>query len=283
VAPLALGGDATVIRGRLWRLAVFLFVLGFTLNLAGIVSHVAVSSFARRWFSTALPGAWTTEWYAYSWREFQLASVLTVTATVATTVTALALLLGFPAAYVLARRGFRAKNAVLLLYFLPLLIPQMTYGIPLATSLYRYHVGGTMAGVILANLVPMLPLAIFVLLPFIEQISESLEWAARVHGAGRWQVFCRIVLPLARPGLLTAGLLVLVNTVANFELTFLLSGAGSQTLVVALYYAVFAAGMRPIYSVDAMAVIYMAIVLLILLVALRFVRPTQMVFRIGGR
>jgi putative spermidine/putrescine transport system permease protein len=272
-----------VIRGRLWRLAIFLFVLGFTLNLAGIVSHVAVSSFARRWFSTALPGAWTTEWYAYSWREFQLASVLTVTATVATTVTALALLLGFPAAYVLARRGFRAKNAVLLLYFLPLLIPQMTYGIPLATSLYRYHVGGTMAGVILANLVPMLPLAIFVLLPFIEQISESLEWAARVHGAGRWQVFRRIVLPLALPGLLTAGLLVLVNTVANFELTFLLSGAGSQTLVVALYYAVFAAGMRPIYSVDAMAVIYMAIVLLILLVALRFVRPTQMVFRIGGR
>src|SRR5256885_9826175 len=63
-------------------------------------------------------------------------------ATVAVTVTALALLLGFPAAYVLARRGFPAKNAVLLLYFLPLLIPQMTYGIPLATSLYRYRIGG---------------------------------------------------------------------------------------------------------------------------------------------
>src|SRR5262249_51431613 len=140
-----------VMRARLWRLAVFLFILGFTLNLVGIVSHVAVSSFARRWFATPLPPAWTTEWYVYSWREFQLADVLTVTAIVALTVPALALLLGFPAAYVLARRGFRAKNAVLLLYFLPLLIPQMTYGIPLATSLYRYRVGGTMAGVILAN------------------------------------------------------------------------------------------------------------------------------------
>src|SRR6058998_3324744 len=236
-------------KRRIWRLAVFLFILGFTLNLAGIVSHVVVSSLAKRWFATPLPGAFTTEWYAYSWREFQLADVLTVTATVAVTVTALALLLGFPAAYVLARRGFRAKNAVLLLYFLPLLIPQMTYGIPLATSLYRYRIGGTVAGVILANLVPMLPLAIFVLLPFIEQISETLEWAARVHGAGRWQVFRRVVLPL----------------------------------VVALYYAVFAAGMRPIYSVDAMAVIYMAIVLVMLLVALRFVRPTQMVFRLGGK
>jgi putative spermidine/putrescine transport system permease protein len=96
-------------------------------------------------------------------------------------------------------------------------------------------------------------------------------------------VFRRVVLPLARPGLLTAGLLVLVSTIANFELTFLLSGAGSQTLVVTLYYAVFASGMRPVYSVDAMAVIYMVTVLLILLVALRYVRPTQMVFRLDRR
>jgi putative spermidine/putrescine transport system permease protein len=270
-------------RSGVWRLAVFLFVVGFVLNLVGIVGHVAVSSFAKRWFTTPFPATWTTEWYAYSWHEFQLGQVLTVTVVVAGTVTALALLLGFPAAYLLARHDFRGKSGLLLLYFLPLLIPQMTYGIPLATTLYRYRIGGTVYGVILANLVPMLPLAVFVLLPFFEQISVNLEWAARVHGASRLQVFRRVVLPLAVPGLLTAGLLILVNTVANFELTFLLSGAGSQTLVVTLYYAVFAAGMRPIYSVDAMAVIYMAIVLAILLVALRFVRPTQMVFRLDRR
>src|SRR6267143_624153 len=234
-------------RGRLWRLALYLFVLGFILNLLGIVSHVMVSSFAKRWFGTPLPRSFTTEWYTYAWNEFGLAQVLGVTLLVALIVVFLALLLGFPAAYILARRNFRGKPLLLLLYFLPLLTPQMTYGIPLATTLFKYRIGGTIAGVILANLVPMLPLAIFVLLPFVEQISESLEWAARVHGAGRWQVFRRVVLPLALPGLLTAGLLVLVNTVANFELTFLLSGAGSQTLVVALYYAVFAAGMRPIY------------------------------------
>src|SRR5437763_15627229 len=114
-------------------------------------------------------------------------------------------------------------------------MPPMAYGIPLATSLYRYRLGGTIGGVILAHLVPMLPQAIFVLLPFVEQISESLEWAARVHGAAPRQVFRRVVLPLALPGLLTAGLLVLVNPVANFELTFVLAGACSQMLVVALY------------------------------------------------
>jgi putative spermidine/putrescine transport system permease protein len=87
-------------------------------------------------------------------------------------------------------------------------------------------------------------------------------------------------LQLLLPGLLTAGILVLVNTVSNFELTFLVSGAGSQTLVVALFYNVFAGGVRPVYSVDAMAVMYMTMVMILLIVALRFVRPTQMVFRL---
>src|SRR5262245_64076144 len=142
-------------HGRLWRLALYMFVLGFILNLLGIVSHVIVSSFAKRWFGTPLPRSFTTEWYSYAWTEFGLGHVLGVTLVVALAVVFLALLLGFPAAYILARRNFRGKSLLLLLYFLPLLIPQMTYGIPLATTLYRYAVGGTVAGVILANLVPM--------------------------------------------------------------------------------------------------------------------------------
>jgi putative spermidine/putrescine transport system permease protein len=50
--------------------------------------------------------------------------------------------------------------------------------------------------------------------------------------------------------------------------------------VVALFYNVFAGGVRPVYSVDAMAMMYMTMVMLLLIVALRFVRPTQMVFRL---
>lgn len=267
-------------RGRLWGLALYLFVLGFILNLLGIVSHVVVSAFAYRWFGTPLPRAFTTEWFSFAWKEFGLARVLGVTIFVALAVVVLALLLGFPAAYVLARRNFRAKPFLMLLYFLPLLIPQMTYGIPLATTMFRYGIGGSVAGVTLAVLVPMVPLAVFILMPFFEQISLNLEWGAAVMGANRFQVFRRVLLPLTLPGLLTAGILILVNTVSNFELTFLVSGAGSQTLVVALFYNVFAGGVRPVYSVDAMAMMYMIMVLSLLLVALRFVRPTQMVFRL---
>ena len=75
-------------------------------------------------------------------------------------------------------------------------------------------------------------------------------------------------------------LLVLVRTIAMFELSFLAAGPTSQTLVVVLYYSVFASGVRAIQSIDAMAVIYMITTLVWLLLALRFVNPTQIVARV---
>ena len=93
------------------------------------------------------------------------------------------------------------------------------------------------------------------------------------------QLFLRVLLPLLLPGVLAALLLVLVRTIAMFELTFLTAGPDSQTLVVALYYAVFASGVRAGQSIDVMAVVYMVTTLVWLLLALRFVNPTQIVAR----
>jgi len=85
--------------------------------------------------------------------------------------------------------------------------------------------------------------------------------------------------PMLAPGILAASLLVLVRTIGMFELTFLTAGPDSQTLVVALYYAAFAPGIRAGQSVDAMAVVYMAVTLFWLVVALRFIDPTAIVGR----
>ena len=188
-------------------------------------------------------------------------------------------LIGVPAAYAMARREFPGKRAVMLLFLLPLMVPPITYGIPMATVLYRAHLAGSIWGVILANLVPTVPFVVLIMIPFVEQIDPRVEAAARVFGAGIGRLFVQVLLPLLTPGILAAMLLVLVRTVAMFELTFLTSGPTSQTLVVALYYAVFAAGVRPGQSVDAMAVVYMVTTLVWLLIALRFVNPTQIVGR----
>ncbi|MEJ1978426.1 MAG: ABC transporter permease subunit [Acetobacteraceae bacterium] len=129
-----------------------------------------------------------------------------------------------PAAYALARREFPGKKAVMLLFLLPLLIPPITFGIPLATVLYRVGVAGSMAGVVVANLVPTVPFVVLVMIPFIEQIDPKIEQAARVFGADTKRLFAYVLLPLLLPGVMAALLLVLVRTIAMFELTFLVAG-----------------------------------------------------------
>ena len=250
------------------------------LNIALMIAAVATNSVARRWFGTLFPESFTLDWYQAAWKEFQLSSVLLVTVQVVLTVVALAVLIGVPAAYTLARREFTGKRALMMLFLLPMMIPPITYGIPLATVLYKLHLAGTLAGVILANLLPALPFVILVMTPFIEQIDPNVEAAARVFGARTFQMFRHVLLPLLMPGILAASLLVLVRTIAMFELTFLTAGPDSQTLVVALYYAVFAAGVRAPQSIDAMAIVYMAVTLVWLLIAMRFVSPTQLVSRV---
>jgi putative spermidine/putrescine transport system permease protein len=252
----------------------------FLVNVALLIAVVAVNSFAEHWLGTWLPENWTLSWYSSAWREFQLGSVLTVTVEVVFAVVALSIIVGVPAAYVLARRTFRGKQALLFLFLLPLMVPPITYGIPLATVMYKVGLAGTLAGVILANTIPALPFVILVMTPFIEQIDPNLESAARVSGAALWQMFRYVLVPLLAPGILAAALLVGVRTMAMFELTFLVAGPDSQTLVVALYYAVFAAGVRAPQSVDAMAMVYMLVTLLWLAVALQFVNPTQLVSRV---
>lgn len=255
-------------------------VLGFfLLNVVAMVISVTFDSFATSWFDTALPSGWTLRWYRFASSTFQLVRTLIVTAQVSVTVVLASLALGAPAAYVLARRDFPGKRALLGLFLLPMLVPPITYGIPLAAALYKVQLGGSLAGVILANLVPAVPFVIFVLVPFIEQIDENIETAARMCGASTWRVFSRILAPLTVPGLLAAGLLVLIRVLAMFELTFLTAGPDDETLVVALYNQVYAAGIRPAQAIDAMAVVYMLTTFIPLLIALRFVNPTQMVVR----
>lgn len=269
----------TGIGSRLWRIAVWAVTILFVLNLLAMIASVVVNSFATRWLGTWLPVGYTTRWYVSAWQEFQLDDILIVTFQVVFVVVAISGLLGVTAAYALARRDFPGKRAVMLVFLLPLLVPPITYGIPMATVLYQAGLAGTFWGVVVANLVPTIPFVVLVMIPFIEQIDPRIEAAARVFGASTPRLFVQILLPLLLPGMLAAMLLVLVRTIAMFELTFLTAGPTSQTLVVALYYAVFAAGVRAGQSIDAMAVIYMAVTLVWLVLALRFVNPTQLVGR----
>lgn len=255
-------------------------VVLFMILLAGVILSVVVNSVGVRWFGTWLPNGYTFQWYKQAWNDFGLFHVTIVTLEVAVSVVVLSVLVGAPASYVLARRTFPGKKLVYFSFLLPIMMPPITYGIPLATVLYKFGLAGNLSGVILANLVPCVPFVILTMTPFIEQIDPTIERAARMSGARTFAVFTRILAPLLVPGILAASILVLVRTVGMFELTFLTAGPSSNTLVVALFNSMNAAGIRAQQSVDAMAVLYVALMMVLLIVAMRFVNPTQLVAQV---
>jgi putative spermidine/putrescine transport system permease protein len=188
---------------RTWEALIWGVLTLFLINVGMMIAAVGTNSLARRWLGTWLPDGYTTQWYSAAWTEFQLGSVLWVTVQVVFWVVLVSLLLGVPAAYTLARKDFRGKKALLLLFLLPLMVPPITYGIPLATVMYQLHLAGTLPGVIIANLIPATPFVILVMTPFIEQIDPNIESAARVFGAGQLKMFrhaCTLLAPASCRG-----------------------------------------------------------------------------------
>ncbi len=139
----------------------------YTLNICGILFTVILNSVSREWYSGVLPTIYTTEWYTYIAGEHDIPNLLFVTFIVSFFVVVISLLIAFPTAYALARYKFRLRGLLMTLLLLPMIIPPMAYGIPLATTLYTVRLATKISGVIIANLVPIIPFMILILTPFI--------------------------------------------------------------------------------------------------------------------
>jgi putative spermidine/putrescine transport system permease protein len=265
------------------KIGKFLFIAVIVCYVAivlGILLTVVLNSLASTWYTGLLPASLTTKWYEYAQNDHSIPPIVANTFIVSIVDVLIGLLIAFPAAYALARSDFRGKGLLLSLFLLPMIVPPMAYGIPLAMLCYKFHLAGQITGTIVVNLVPIVPFMILVLMPFIEQVGTNLESAAKMLGAKRLTIFRKVLIPLTTPGILTAGILSLVKSISMFELSYLVVGGRNQTIVVSLFSDAYAAGSRPPQAVDALAVIYFLIAMTCLLISLRFVSPTQMVFKL---
>jgi putative spermidine/putrescine transport system permease protein len=246
----------------------------FVLVLLALFGSVLIESVATDWRGGWWPDGFTTRWFGEAWTGNDVKTALGATLTSAVAVVAVALLVGVPAGYALARRGFPGRAAVMAFLLLPVMLPPLTYAVQLTALLYRVGLGGSLLGVVIANLVPTVPLVVLVVVPFVTRIPVEVEGAARVFGAGRLRLFTRVLVPLLRPGILAAAVLAFVRVLGSFELTFFISDEHSQTLVVSLYGAASNPNGAAPPLIAAMAVYYMAVAVVFLAVGLRFVDPT---------
>jgi multiple sugar transport system permease protein len=121
--------------------------------------------------------------------------------------TILALIVGSFAAYALARLRFPNKFLLLALILSISTFPPIAIAAPIFKLWTEVGFYDTYIGLILPYLTFALPLAIYILTSFFKEIPKELEEAALVDGATYFQAFRKVVLPLAAPGLVTAGLL----------------------------------------------------------------------------
>jgi multiple sugar transport system permease protein len=146
--------------------------------------------------------------------------------------TLFALIVGVPAGYGVAR--MRATKAAVVI-LIARITPGLSYLIPLFLLFQWLGLLGTLWPQIIIHLVVTVPIVIWIMIGYFETTPMELEEAARIDGAGRWQVFRYVALPIARPGIVVAMILSVIFSWNNFVFGIVLAGRETRTLPVAVY------------------------------------------------
>jgi multiple sugar transport system permease protein len=148
------------------------------------------------------------------------------------TATGLALLLGVPAGFGIAKS--RATRVAALI-MIARVTPGLSYLIPLFLLFQWLGLIGTLTPLIITHLVITVPIVVWIMIGFFEGLPAELEEAALVDGATIWQAFRHIAMPLARPGITVAMILAFIFSWNNFIFGVVLAGRETRTLPVAVY------------------------------------------------
>jgi multiple sugar transport system permease protein len=129
---------------------------------------------------------------------------------------ALSLLVGVPAAYALARFKFRFKEDIAFMFLSFRFAPEIAVIIPIYTLYQTLHLYNTYIGLILVYQLITLPLIIWIVRGYFEDISVEIEQAAKLDGYSWWGVFRKIAVPLVKPGLASTAVLAFIFAWNNF-------------------------------------------------------------------
>lgn len=144
----------------------------------------------------------------------------------------LSVVVGVPAAYALARFKFRAKEDIAFTILSFRFAPEILVILPLFMAYQYLGLLDTHFGLIWVYQLITMPLLIWVLRGYFEEISIEIEQAAQLDGYGPWEIFKDILLPLIKPGLVASALLAFIFAWNNFSFPLFLTGSAVETVTV---------------------------------------------------
>lgn len=182
-----------------------------------------------------IPSVWKYQNFIYAWTQGNVGIYFRNSVFITTVCVTLIILLSAMASFALSRLKFRGRIASLFLFIGGLFVPAALLLLPLFLMLNDLHILGSYVGLIPVYIAYSFPFTVFVLIPFFNVIPQDLEEAAFLDGASYYQVFWKVMIPLAKPGLIVATIFNIFGIWNEFVLGYvLISKKGLKTLPLGL-------------------------------------------------
>jgi raffinose/stachyose/melibiose transport system permease protein len=166
----------------------------------------------------SLPTTFDLSNYQFAWNEAHIPKFAFNSLIVATGTVFLTLVSGSMAAFALSRIRFRGRIWIYSAFVALITIPVQIYIIPLYVLVVRAHLSNSLFGLILPYTAGSLPLAVFLLKTYFDQLPSELMDAARLDGCDNRMILWKVVLPLSRPVLSTVTIFTFVQSWNEFFL-----------------------------------------------------------------
>ncbi|WP_019122661.1 ABC transporter permease [Brevibacillus massiliensis] len=146
------------------------------------------------------PPSWTLKWYGELFSSPDWWGPIMNSVKVGISVVFLSQLIGVPVSYALVRGKFPGRDLLNGLLLMPMIMPYIIYAIAVYSLFLKLGMNGTLTGLVITHTVLALPYVVINVSNAFRAVSPAVEYAAASCGAGPWQTFRYVVLPLIRPG-----------------------------------------------------------------------------------
>lgn len=251
------------------RLLAFHTALVYVFLYAPIAVLVVFSFNAAR--QTAVWDGFTLDWYRKLLGNDVLLRSVRNSLLVAGITTVVATVFGTLAALALGRYDFRGRRGTRALLYLPVIIPEVVLGAALLTFFGVVEIRLSLWTVVIAHVVFSVSYVAIVVRARLSGLDPSLEEAARDLGAGPFETFRRVTLPLILPGIVASALLVFTLSIDDYVVTSFVAGVGSTTLPLHIY-SMLKVGVTP--EVNAVSTLLFAVTVVLIVLAHRLLQSS---------
>lgn len=240
------------------RVSLFLFILTMIFFYAPLVLLVVYS------FNSSKTMTWegfSFKWYEQLffnsdslWRSFFNSIIIALTSATVSTV------IGTLGAIGIYRYKFKFKKYTEVVSYLPLILPEIIIGVALLIFFNKIHLKLGLASIIIAHITFNIPYVLFIVMARLSEFDNSVLEAAYDLGATELDTLRKVIIPMAKPGIISAFLIAITLSLDDFVITFFVAGPGSSTLPLHVY-SMIRFGVTPVINALSVVLILASIIL----------------------